>query len=262
MGRYVRLYRLFVKYSLMRAMMYKEDFLIWSAVMVGWFILTIIFYQVLFANVSEVAGWTKAELLILQGYYFVFDFILWGVLWPNMKQLPIKINKGELDYDLIRPISAQFMLSFRELDLDNANEVILGVATIIYGLRLGQIHPGVVETLLAIMTVVAAIVFIYAFYFISICIAFWFDRIENLHYVFPSFRHLWKQPQSFYSGWLRWILTIIVPITLVTTLPTEWLLMRLPWKETIFLIVFSLVALWFSRWFFKVALRRYSSASS
>ena len=64
MKRYLKLYVRFIKLSLIRAMIYKENFIIWSLVTIGWIILNIIFYQILYFNVDQIAGWTKPQVLI------------------------------------------------------------------------------------------------------------------------------------------------------------------------------------------------------
>lgn len=262
MKRYLKLYQIFIKYSLTQAMMYKQDFLIWTAVMTGWFVVTLVFYQILYLNVQEIAGWSKPEMLVLQGFFFILNFVLWGILWPNMRQIPKKINTGELDLELTKPINTQFLLSFKFLDLDNFHETILGTITIVYALRLLNIFPTIEQIAFSVLFLIIASIYVYAGYFITICIAFWFDRVDNLHFLFPSVRQLWKQPHSFYKGIFKLVLTLIVPVTLVTTVPTHFLLNKPTGYLTVILIIFAVISLKFSSWFFKIAIKRYSSASS
>lgn len=262
MNRYLRLYYKFVQYSLMRAIAYKQDFLVWALVMVGWVIINLIFYQLLYLNVDSIAGWTKGEMLTLQGFYFIFDFIIWGIIWPNMYLLPQKINTGELDFELLKPINTQFLISFKNIDLDNFTQGILGIITIFYGLNLLQVTPSATQIFLSIIFVLIAAVFVYAGYFITMCFAFWQGRIDNLQFLFPSVRHVWRNPDAFYRPFLHFGLMLILPITLVTNVPTRALLNTLVWHNVVLLIIVAATTLIASHFVFKFALTRYSSASS
>jgi ABC-2 type transport system permease protein len=243
-------------------MIYKENFIIWSLVTVGWIFLNLIFYEVIYLNVSEIAGWNKSHLLVLLGFYFIFDFFLWGVLWQNMRELPEKINQGTLDLDLVKPINTQFLLSFRRIGLDDFHSLLFGIATIIYALKSGGLYPSLTDVILAISIIFTGFIYIYAAWFSSMCIAFWFDRLSNLHLVFPGFRQFWRIPQSFYKGIIRGVLTFIIPVTLVTTLPTQFLISKPEALHVFILGFFAFLSLLFSSWFLRQALKRYTSASS
>jgi ABC-2 type transport system permease protein len=261
MKRYLRLYWLFIKYSLIKALMYKENFVIWSMVSIGWSVLLVVFYGLLYANVDTIAGWTKPEVLLLQGYYFVLELLLWGMLWENMRTIPEKINKGTMDVELTKPINKQFLLSFKDVSFDNINNLIVGVLTIGYAIRLGEFEMTTRSIIFSGLALLVAGVYVYAGWFTTMCVAFWFDRIENLHYVFPSLRNFWKVPYPFYKGFVRVLLTFVVPVTLILTVPVEILLGRPSWWLLGVLALFALVTLKFSSWFFGRAIRHYSSAN-
>lgn len=243
-------------------MIYRANFIIWSLVTIGWIILNLIFYQVLYLNVEEIAGWSKPQVLIVLGFYFIFDFILWGLIWQNMQQIPEKINRGTLDLELIKPINQQFLLSFRSIGFDDFHSLLIGIIIIIYALNLGNIKPTIPDILQTVLALLIAFIYVYAGWFSTICLAFWFDRIDNLHFLFPSLRHFWRVPQPFYKGILRGILTFVIPATLVTTVPAKLLLDQPALELFLILVFFAIATLLFSSWFFKFSLKRYSSASS
>ncbi len=262
MKRYLRLLRLFTRYSLIHIMIYKGDFIIWSLVDIGWFALSIYFYQLLYANVDAVAGWTKPQVFLLQGIYFLLIAILWGVFWNNFRELPIKINQGTLDFEIIKPIDAQFLISLKHLDIDNFNSFLLGIITIVYAFRLGEFEFHFLNLLLAVIALILGIIFFYSCYLFTMSFAFWFDRIDNLPWLFPSTRELIRLPQPFYQGAMRLLFVYFFPIILITSLPTQLLLGI---SSHNFLIILSLAAFLsfiISRKFFFFALNHYASASS
>lgn len=262
MKRYLRLYWLFIRYSLIRTTTYKEDFIVWSLISIGWTVLLVVFYEILFLNVDTIAGWNKSQVLLIQGFYFLIEFVMWGVLWENMRQIPEKINLGTMDLELLKPVNSQFLISFKSFSFDNVNNFVLGLVTIGYALKVGGIQVNLTGVLLSAWAYVIACVYIYAAWFSTMCVAFWFDRFDNLHHLFPSLRHFWKVPLPFFQGLFRKILAFVIPVGLITTVPVEFLLGRSPVMLMIVLFIFALGTLVFSSWFFKIAIKHYSSASS
>lgn len=262
MRRYLKLYYHFLRYNIMQMMAYKADFVTWSFVTIGWIIFTLIFYQLLFTNIDNIAGWSKAQMLVLQGFYFIIDAILWGVFYENFYDLPYKINLGTLDLELVKPINKQFLLSFQKIGLNQINSLILGMLIIGYGLRLGEIHPSLLNILFALSMLAIATVFLYSGWFITICTAFWFDRLENIVYIFPGLRDFAKIPIPAYQGLVKIFLTYVIPITLVTNLPSQFLFGQQDFVLVGVLAASAISLLVFSHYFFQIALKRYSGASS
>lgn len=262
MRRYLKLYYHFIRYNFMQMMTYKSEFFTWSVVTVGWVIFTLIFYQLLFANIDNIAGWNKAQMLVLQGFYFIIDAILWGVFYENFYDLPYKINRGTLDLELVKPVNKQFLLSFKKLGLNQLNSLALGLVILSYGLHLGDIHPSPLNILFALSILIIAVIFLYSGWFITVCTAFWFDRLENIVYIFPSLCEFAKFPVSAYQGMAKIFLTYIIPIILVTSLPSQFLFGQPNFIFVGVLAVSAIILLVVSRFFFQFALKRYSGASS
>lgn len=246
----------------MHMMIYKADFVVWSLVDIGWFVTTLVFYQLLYGNVTTIAGWTKPEVLLLQGVYFMTTSILWGIFWNNFRELPIKINQGTLDFDLIKPIDAQFILSLKHLDFDNFNSFVLGVLTVVYSIHLGSISVSGLQIMYAFTIFVFGLILFYSLYFSTMCLAFWFDRIENLPWLFPSVREFLKTPQPFFTGALRVLFVYMFPVILITSVPTQILLGIKSTNFVVILLISSVISLAFSRLVFSLSIKKYSSASS
>ena len=246
----------------MREMMYKGDFVVWSLVIIGWFIFNMVFYHLLFEQIDSVAGWSKGQMFVLQGCYFLFEFLIWGIFYANFNQLPWKINRGQIDFALTKPVNPQFLLSFPSIHTNQITNLILGVITITYGLNLAGITPSLHHILLALIIIFISGIFIYSAYFITICLAFFTERLNNIAHLFPSLRDLSKVPQPAYTGWAKIAFTYAIPIVLATTLPSQALFGRPDYFLILVLLVIALISLYLSTLFFNFSLKRYSSASS
>lgn len=248
--------------AIAKSIAYKENFIAWTLVVFGWTALMIVFYEMIFLNTDQIAGWTKPQVILLQGFYFIIEFFMWGILWENMREIPAKINTGAMDLELTKPVNHQFILSVKNISFENINNLILGLITVFYALESGGMIITLPNLVLSVFGLMASCLFIYSGWFITMCFAFWADRFENLHYFFPSLRQFWRMPDSFYTGTLRKVVSFVLPVGLITSVPTEFLLGRYNYTLMSVLIVFALLFLYVSHIFFKIAIKHYGSASS
>jgi ABC-2 type transport system permease protein len=246
----------------MREATYRADFFIWSVVTIGWFIFNIVFWQLLFANVDSIAGWSKGQVFVLQGFYLMLDFVIWGIFYGSLRYFPQKVHRGELDFHLTKPVNAQFLVSFNQYNLNQLTSLMLGVCLLAYGLNLDQISPSITDIIYAFIIFLIGSIFIYSGYFITVCAAFWLDRLNNIVYLFPGIRAFYRVPRPAYRGYLGIIFTFIIPATLITTLPSKTLFGQYSYQLVLYLFIFALITLKLSNWIFKRGLMQYSSANS
>ena len=69
---------------------------------------------VLYTRTGLVGGWTLDQTYMFACGYLFVDAIHMTLFANNMWMLPVFINKGDLDYYLVRPVSSLFFLSLRE----------------------------------------------------------------------------------------------------------------------------------------------------
>lgn len=246
----------------MNLMIYRSNFIIWSLVSLGWVVITILFFELIYLQVDLIGDWTRPMMYVFQGTYFLTVFIIWGLLWENMERFPELVNRGELDQYLTKPINTQFMLSLRTIDPSNISDFTAGILLLIYGLNAGgyQITPH--QIVLYLLLLVCAGIYLYATWFSSVCLSFYTNRLRNIHHLFPSLSQVWRVPQTIYSGWLRLIFTYVIPVTLAATVPAQLLLNQVSMGNIAILLIAALAMLLFSHTFFKISLKRYASASS
>ena len=262
MHRYFKLYWQFIKINIATTLEYKLDFIVWSVVMLGWAAAVFVFYQMLFAHIDSIAGWSKGQIFILQGVFFLTEAVVWGLFYSNFLRFPEKINKGQLDLELLKPINKQFIVSFQRINIDQVTSLLLAAISISYGFSLLSYTPNLGQFLLAISMLIFSTIFLYSGWFITLCFSFWFDRLEPIVFFFTSFRDFSKYPFAAYQGATKIAVTLIIPIALTTGLPALSLLNQPPIALSIYFAFFSLFTLFVSNKFFNYALKKYSSASS
>jgi ABC-2 type transport system permease protein len=64
---YLRIWAASARYSIVRTMMFRGDFLLWSLVELFWMSTNVLTVSVIYDHTQSVAGWGKYEMLLLVG---------------------------------------------------------------------------------------------------------------------------------------------------------------------------------------------------
>jgi ABC-2 type transport system permease protein len=112
------------------------------------------------------------------------------------------------------------------------------------------------------MLFMSGAVIIYALWVMLLTTAFWFVKVENITEIFNAFFAAGRFPVSAFPSWVRFVLTFIVPIAFITTVPASAAVGRLTWSMALASFAIAAALLCLSHLFWRVALASYTSASS
>ena len=112
------------------------------------------------------------------------------------------------------------------------------------------------------MFILSAAVIVYSIWVMMVTTAFWFVRVDNITELFTAIYETGRFPVNAYPGWMRGVLTFVIPIAFITTFPAAALLGQA--RTYLLLASFLIAALLLigSVLFWRLALQHYSSASS
>ena len=215
-----------------------------------------------FSHTQSLGGWTHAQLLCVMGIHIIMGGLIGAVIQPNMIRLMEEIRDGKLDFALTKPADAQILASVREVRVWRTVDILLGAIVLAYGLS--QLQVGVTPLGTAAFAVSLALggLMIYCFWLILTVGAFWIVRMDQIAELFEGVYQSGRWPVTVYPGWLRVSLTFLVPIAFAVTVPAEALTGRLTIETLAVAVVFALVLLVFTRWWWSFGLKRYSGASA
>jgi ABC-2 type transport system permease protein len=260
--RYLRLWRRFVVLAFEREAEYRLSFLVGVGEGLAQLALALLTFALLYRFTDQVAGWTLSEVFLLVGIYRIVDGLVSLQLAPNLVAIGEYIRSGELDLHLLRPVSSQFLVSLRLLNLPEGVNVLVGLGlTLVAGRQVG-VHwtlPGALE---AAALMLCGLAVLYAVWFFTVTWAFWLVQVDNLDYLFYSLFEAARYPVSFFRGGVRALLTFVVPIAFATTFPAQALLGTVDHRLLPVGVALAVAALAGSHLFWNYALRHYSSASS
>ena len=119
MRRYIEIYSIMLRNSLIRELSFKANFLLWMIVEILWFCGQIVFFSIIFANVDRIGDWTKWEVVLLIGTHQMIAQLFQAFFFVNVANIPELVRTGKLDSLLVLPIDSQFAVSTKQFGLDS-----------------------------------------------------------------------------------------------------------------------------------------------
>ena len=190
MRRYLEIYWMMMRNSLIREMSFKANFILWMFVELLWFVGQILFLQVLFSYVDTIGGWSKWEVVLLIGTHQVIGQIFQAFFYMNVANLPELVRTGKLDFMLLLPVDSQFAVSTRQFGLDSVVNAGVGIAIVVLSLAKLHVMPGVAQVLLYFAAVGLGVAIHYSIMFFLATMSFWIVRAQGLDLrVFQHLQH-------------------------------------------------------------------------
>ena len=228
MRRYARLMSLQLRASALLAAQYRADFFIEAAVSALWVVTaTAPLFVVYGGGRSGLPGWSFDEALLVVGWFILLQGVLDGAINPGLQAVVDHIRKGTLDFLLLKPADAQFLVSTSRFQLWRV--VALVAALVIFTgafWRMGRV-PAPWGVAAAVLLLAAATLLLYSLWILIVSAAFIVVRVDNLTYLFSSIFDAARWPASVFRGGLRAFFTFVIPLAVMTTYPAEALLGRL-----------------------------------
>jgi ABC-2 type transport system permease protein len=262
--RYIEIYSIMLRNSLIRSMSFKVNFLLWMLVEVLWFVGQIVFFSIIFANVNQIGDWTKWEVVLLVGTHQIIAQIFQAFFFVNIANIPELVRTGKLDSVLVLPIDSQFAVSSKQFELDSIINAIVGAAIVILSLSNLHLVPTPISILLYLTALIFGVAVHYSIMLSLAAVSFWIIRAQGLVYGYFNFLNIARYPDVIFPKLFRFIFGWIIPVVIIANIPARLLIKPLgqPFVLMAHLAIASLIAFWLSRSFWRFALRHYSSASS
>jgi len=264
MRRYLEIYTIMLRNSLIREMSFKANFILWMLVEVLWFCGQILFFSIIFGQVEQIGDWSKWEVVLLVGTHQIIAQLFQAFFFMNISNIPELVRTGKLDSLLLLPVDSQFAVSTKQFGLDSIINAIVGAVVVVVSLVQLEIVPSVASVFLYFVALAFGVAIHYAIMLSLSAASFWIVRAQGLVYGYFNFLQIARYPDVIFPRLFRFIFGWIIPVIIVANIPARLLIK--PLEQPVWLM-FQLViagsaALAFSKAFWHFALRRYSSASS
>jgi ABC-2 type transport system permease protein len=264
MRRYVEIWGIMLRNSLIRELSFKANFILWMVVEVLWFCGQVAFFSIIFGQVDRIGDWSKWEVILLIGTHQMIAQLFQAFFFVNVSNIPELVRTGKLDSLLVLPIDSQFAVSTKQFGLDSVLNAILGAIVVIVALAKLQITPSLGMIALYVVAIGFGVAVHYSIMLTLAAISFWIVRAQGLVYGYFNFLHIARYPDVIFPRVFRFIFGWIIPVIIVANIPARLLIKPLgqPAWLMFHLVLAGTIAFVLSRIFWRFALRHYSSASS
>lgn len=262
MIRYLRLYGYFLRFSFSRAMEFRFDFFFRIFMDSLWYAHHLAFFWILYRHTPILGGWTMDQTIIFASGVFLVDAINMTVTANNMWMLPILVNKGDLDYYLVRPVSSLFFLSLRDFAANSFVNLLMAVGVFAWALARYPGPLGVVPVLIFIGLLLLGTLLHFSMHMLFLIPVFWTQTSGGLREIFWSLDRYTQRPHGMFTGWVRRVLVSLLPFSLMVSYPTMALFDGITWSLFAHVAGVTAAAFLVMCWLWSRGLKAYASASS
>ncbi|HKA91900.1 MAG TPA: ABC-2 family transporter protein [Haliangiales bacterium] len=262
MRRYIYLVWIQLRASLAMAMQYRADFLVDGVISLWWMLWTLVPLAIVFGRQQAVAGWSFPEALVVAAWFTLLRGVIEGVVNPSLVAIADHIRMGTLDFVLVKPADAQFLVSTSKFAPWKVFDVVAAVAmAAIAFTRMGR-APAPIDIAASLVLLTAGVTILYSIWILAVSAAFWVVKLDNLAYLFSSIFDAARWPLDVFRGVWKILFTFVIPLGLMTTYPARALLGTLAPASAALAFGGALAFGALARFVWTRALANYTSASS
>ncbi|WP_410985055.1 ABC transporter permease [Bacillus cereus] len=257
-----RVFFTIIKISFIKNLMYRTNLLILFLDSLIWFVLSIIFFKVIYQHADTINGWNIHEIYLLIGVSDLIKSCLFAFFIKGLTNLPNLIRTGDLDGLLTKPVNSQFLISLSDFNLSAALNLLPSIFLICYSFVKLDLSVMSLNFLLFLLMVIVAIIFCYSLWYMIMTASVWLKNSGDLNEFFLSLTTMMRYPAGIYKGVTGILLLIVVPVVIAGNLPVSILIHHLNLKSVILFTLTTLVYLLLSQMFWRFSLKFYDSSSS
>ena len=272
---YLQVMTTFARNSLVRDMMFPANFIIEAVSSVGWMMMNLGFYVLIFQYTDTIGAtgddaWDKHQFFVFIATTMFVNSIVQAFFMPNAEEFSELIRTGGLDFALLKPIDTQFLISLHRFSWSALANFGVAIGLMYYAVpRLNNFQPTWYACLLYPLYIMIGVAIMYSVMISLASTSIWLGRNQSLYNFWFYITNFSRYPMEIYSGrWgtpLRQVFTFVIPILVVINVPAR--LMAKPFAQdhrylALFAVLAAVGSLLFSRWVFTRSLSAYRSASS
>ena len=260
---YARIWLASARYSIIRTLMFRGDFFVWSLVELFWMGVNILTPTVIYQHTDSIAGWSKYEMILLVGTSLLIQRFLMGFFWSSIFEMGRNVRTGNFDFFLAQPGNVMFMATTRKLDPDGLVNSIIAAAVVIYAAGQLGLTPTAVDIALYALLVVCGLVIHYSILVLSISLVFWLTSAQGVEGTYFSLTEFSRLPREAFKGFVSKVLFVwLLPVVVISNAPARTVLHGFEWRWALWLIALAIGWFALTVFVFHRGLRRYASASS
>src|ERR1051326_2149397 len=222
MTHYFKVWLPAARYSIVRTLMFRGDFFVWSLVELFWMTVNILTVSVIYEHTKGIAGWSKYEMILLVGTSMLIQRLLMGFFWSSIFEMGRNVRNGNFDFMLAQPGNVMFMASTRKLDLDGLANSFVAVAIVVFAARKLELDLTFATVALYAAMILCGLVIHYSILVISMSVAFFLQNSQGLEGGYFTLTEFSRLPRAAFTGIVtRWLFVYLLPVVVVSNRSEE-----------------------------------------
>lgn len=259
---YFIIYLRFIKNCFIAQMEYRTNFVLGIAVEIAYLFSKLLYVIVVYKTDLHIGDITPDGILMFVGTYTIMTGLYAGLFFTNFVRIPDYVRTGELDLLLVKPISLQFMVSLRYIDLGMPiPNLAAGITMVSIGWSALGIPVTFYNLCVFALYLAAALMITYGLMIIPALLSFWFVNTGGLAGIFYAIWDANNMPMPIYSRLIQRIGVYVLPFLVITNFAPMTVMGQLDkglmlWGAAAPLLLLAAVRLVWNK-----AIKNYSSAS-
>lgn len=239
----------------------------WTSILSTTFymISTIIFIDVVYANVDMVAGYTRDQMLLFLLIGQTVYYIGW-IIQDGLSELILSVNRGNLDLVLIKPVPTLFYVQFRKIKVFSiARDAIIPTIAVVWAIDWQMLTITFENLVYGLLIAFMGLIITNILYLFASMPVFWLGESAGILDAVKSFEYTSGHMVPFegFAGNMRIFFTYLFPSLISAGLATSVILGKTSAVPIIYgVMAVTVVFLVLRLVLWKRALKVYSSASS
>lgn len=208
---------------------------------------------------DRLAGYDVNQIIFFFLTFNVID-ILGQFLYREVYRFRPLLISGDFDLILTKPMNALFRVLMGGADVIDLVTIPPLIFAVVYVGSL--LNPTILHTTYYILLIINGLLVATAFHIVVISLGIITLEIDHTIMIFRDVINLGRLPIDIYKQPLRGVLTYLIPVGIMITLPAKALMGLISPVGVVLSFIVGLIAIFLSARFWNLALKRYTSASS
>lgn len=227
------------------------------------FLVQLLVFRAVYANVDAVGSWKSGEMIVYIGTFSLLNAISMTICFFGLIGIPGKILNGKMDLYLSKPVSPLFRLTFEKMNPGSIPLVLMSLCIIAYGIKTGGISVGWKNVSAYLFWLAVMLILYYNMEVLIRSVSFYVLSNARLAQLEEACLDLcMKLPGIAFYGAFKVIFYCLLPYGIMATLPVQCLIGEMTWELAAWglAVVLAFSVLTYLTW--TRGLKHYNSASS
>ena len=259
---YFTLFGDYLKNFMKTRLTYRSDFWIEVVSDLAFNFMNLFFILVVYMHTDAMAGWLRAEVIFIYGYFMVpyGIFACFFNVWNFGERY---IVKGELDRVLTRPAYNLLQITLENMDPSSLFGSLVGFAVMVYAWPGLDLTLAWYDPLVFVLLTIGSIMIYAGLYTALTSISLYSDSPTGIMPLIWNIQNYGRYPVSIYNGIIRFTLTWVLPFAFVGFYPAAYFLDKANYMKMARMTpVVGVVFLFIGIFVWNIGIRRYRGAGS